>query len=58
MCVAGMVPRGTYAGIGALDERLNDNMQQDGRMVSIPSTGRELADLELTVYLALSNFLL
>ncbi|KAI8725634.1 hypothetical protein NCS52_00135000 [Fusarium sp. LHS14.1] len=32
MCVAGMVPKGTYVGIGAMDERLNDRMQQDGRM--------------------------
>lgn len=54
----GMVSKGTYVGIGAPDERLNDNMQRDGRMVSTLSMDRELAYLELTVHLAVSNFLL
>ncbi|RSL68601.1 hypothetical protein CEP54_002706 [Fusarium duplospermum] len=32
ICVVGVVSKGTYVGIGAPDERLNHNMQRDGRM--------------------------
>jgi hypothetical protein len=58
ICVVGVVSKGTYVGIGAPDERLNDNMQRDGRMVSTLSMNWELADSELIVHLAVSNFLL